>query len=115
MVNYVLGQQHPLINNLVPAIAPDLGENNRCALLGHNRHPNLPQTIEIKYAMSSGGPIKLQLLDKAGHVLRTLVDDYRNKGSYTFNFIAPQWFVGPGTYQYRLMSGGQVFQREIRI
>jgi hypothetical protein len=61
------------------------------------------------------GPVRLQILDTAGHVLRTLVDDYRERGSYTFQFKAPDWYISPGMYQYRLQSGGQVFQRSLKV
>jgi uncharacterized protein (DUF1501 family) len=113
LVHYVMGQQQPIIGGLVPAIAPTLGDNGKCALLGHNPHPIQPTTIEIKYALMHNGPIRLQLLDKAGHVLRTLVNEYKPLGSYTFHFTPSEWFVMPGSYQYRLQSGGQIFQRNL--
>ena len=115
LVNFVMGQNHPTISGLVPAAAPLLGDNGKCALLGHNPHPLEPGTIEIKYAMMQNGPVRLQILDRAGHVLRTLVNEYKAKGAYTFNFKAPDWFVSAGQYQYRLQSGGQVFQRDLKV
>jgi uncharacterized protein (DUF1501 family) len=115
LVNFVMGQQQPIINGLVPAIAPALGDNGKCALLGHNPNPLQPANIEIKFAMMQNGPVRLQILDKAGHVLRTLVNEFRPIGSYTFQFNPVEWFVPPGIYQYRLQSGGQVFQREFKI
>jgi hypothetical protein len=65
--------------------------------------------------MLQNGPIRLQILDQAGHVLRTLFNDYKAIGSYTFNFAPLEWFLAPGAYQYRLQSGGQVFQRAIKV
>jgi uncharacterized protein (DUF1501 family) len=116
LTNYVMGQQQfPILNGLVPPIAPSVGDNNKCALLGHNPHATLTDTIEIKYSVMKEGPLRLQILDKAGNVLRTLVDEYETPGSYIFNFKASDWFLPAGTYKYRLMSGGQAFQREIRI
>ncbi|MBP6828183.1 MAG: DUF1501 domain-containing protein [Saprospiraceae bacterium] len=116
LVNYVMGQQSfPVLSGLVPPIAAALGDNNKCALLGHNPKPSAPGTLEIKYAMLQSGPMRLQVLDKAGHVLRTLVDNYMEKGSYVFDFLPSDWFLSPGTYEYRLQSGGQLFQREIRF
>ncbi len=116
LVNYVMGQQQfPLLNGLVPPIAPSIGDNDRCALLGHNPHKTLPDTVEIKYAIMKEGPLRLQILDKAGNVLRTLLDEYKTPGSYIFNFKASDWFLPPGAYKYRLMSGGRAFQREIRV
>jgi uncharacterized protein (DUF1501 family) len=115
VVNFVLGNDRPRINGLVPAATPLIGDNGKCALLGHNPSPALPGTIEIKYSMMQAGPVRLQLLDTAGHVLRTLVSDVRERGSYVFNFKAQDWFLPPGEYQYRLQSGGQVFQRPLRV
>jgi uncharacterized protein (DUF1501 family) len=115
LVNFVMGQTHPTLSGLVPAAAPILGDNKQCTLLGHNPHPTQPGAIEIKYAMLQNGPIRLQILDQAGHVLRTLFNDYKAIGSYTFNFAPLEWFLAPGAYQYRLQSGGQVFQRAIKV
>lgn len=115
LVNFVMGQQQPLIPGLVPAASPALGDNGKCVLLGHNPHPLDSALVEIKYAMMQNGPVRLQILDKAGHVLRTLVNEYKPIGSYTFPFNPAEWFLAPGVYQYRLQSGGQVFQRDIKI
>lgn len=116
LVSFVMGQQQfPIIGGLVPAMTPATGDNDKCALLGHNPHPTLSGTVEIKYAIMKEGPLRLQILDKAGNVLRSLLDEYKTPGSYIFNFKASDWFLSPGTYQYRLQSGGQAFQREIRI
>lgn len=115
LVNFVLGQQHPTINGLVPAIVPTLGDNDKCALLGHNPAPDDINAIEIKYAMMQNGPVRLQILDTAGHLLRTLVNEYRDRGAYTFRFRPADWYLSPGQYQYRLQSGGQIFQRGIKL
>ncbi len=114
LVNFVMGQQQPIINGLVPVNTPNLGDNGQCALLGHNPSP-LPGAVEIKYAMLQDGPVRLQLLDKAGHAIRTMVNEFRSRGSYTFQFRPSDWYVGPGVYQYRLQAGGQVFQRELKV
>lgn len=115
LVKFVMGQPHETIDGLVPAIEAAKGDNEKCALLGHNPDPGEAGVIEIKYAMLQDGPVRLQILDKAGHVLRTLVNEYKEKGSYTFRFKAPEWYIAPGTYKYRLMASGQVFQREIKV
>ncbi len=115
LVDFVLGAEHTRLNGLVPSTVPFTGENGRCALLGHNPHPTSPATMEIKYAMMQDGPLRLQLLDKAGHVLRTLVNEYKDRGSYTFALHPPAWFVPPGEYRYRLQAGGQIFQRAIQF
>jgi hypothetical protein len=65
--------------------------------------------------MMQNGPVRLQILDSAGHVLRTLVSEFKNRGSYIFEFKPSDWYLSAGVYQYRLQSGGQIFQREIKI
>jgi hypothetical protein len=115
LVNFVMGQAHPTVSGLVPPAAPFLGDNGKCVLLGHNPHAAEPSTIEIKYAMMQGGPIRLQILDSAGHVLRTLLNEFKDRGSHSFLFKPSDWYVTPGLYQYRLQTGGQVFQREMRV
>ena len=114
LVNFVMGQQQPIISGLVPVTPPNVGDNGQCALLGHNSSP-LPGVVEIKYAMLQDGPVRLQLLDKAGHAIRTLVSEFKSRGSYTFNFRPSDWYVGAGVYQYRLQAGGQVFEREMKV
>ncbi|MFN0015033.1 MAG: DUF1501 domain-containing protein [Saprospiraceae bacterium] len=115
LVNFVLGKPRPTIGGLLPPAPPALGDNGKAALLGHNPHAQEPGNFLIKYALTHGSAVRLQLLDKAGHVLRTLVSDFVPKGSHTFVFRPANWYLPPGTYQYRLMANGQVFQREIRF
>ncbi|MCC7466805.1 MAG: DUF1501 domain-containing protein, partial [Saprospiraceae bacterium] len=115
LVNFVLGESHPVMDGLVPAISPALGDNDKCALLGHNPYPENAGDVEIKYAMLQGGPVRLQLLDSAGHLLRTLVNEFKDRGAYTFRFRPADWYISPGEYQYRLQSGGQVFQRSFKV
>jgi uncharacterized protein (DUF1501 family) len=113
LVNFVMGQTHQVIGGLVPAVAPAAGDNGKCVLLGHN--PGIAGSIEIKFAMLQNGPLRLQLLDPAGQVLRTVLNETRPAGSYTFLLKPSDWLLSPGTYQYRLQSGGQVFQRSLKI
>jgi uncharacterized protein (DUF1501 family) len=115
LTQYVLGQPTTKINGLVPAWPPNLGDNGKCALLGHNAHPVMFGAFEIKFSITQGSAVRLQLLDNAGHVLRSLIDEFMPKGSHTFLFRPADWIIAPGTYQYRLRAAGQVFQRTIRI
>lgn len=115
LVNFVMGKENPTIPDLVPSATPVIGDNGACALLGHNPSLAMPGVIEIKFALKQDGPIRLQILDGAGHPLRTLVNEFKPRGSHTFNFRASDWYLGPGSYQYRLQSGGQVFQRALKV
>lgn len=115
LVRYILGQPMSTIGGLVPAIPAPAGDNGNCALLGHQPHPTAPGAFEIKYALTQGSAVRLQILDLGGHVLRTVISDFRPKGSHTFVFNPAEWYLPPGNYQYRLLASGQVFQREIRL
>ncbi len=113
LVNYVLNRNSKPLAGLVPALPPALGDNGRPALLGHNPHPSQPGAYVIKFAIQQGSPVRLQILDAAGHVLRTLVSEYKAAGSYTFTFAPAQWYLPAGRYRYRLMANGQVFERSL--
>jgi uncharacterized protein (DUF1501 family) len=115
LVNFVLGQQHPIIDGLVPAVAPIPGDNETAVLLGHNPSLVEARITEIKYSMLQDGPLRLQILDNAGHTLRTLINEYKGRGSYTFQLRPSDWYLSPGVYQYRLQSGGKVYQRAITL
>ena len=115
LVNFVMGKEHPRINGLVPALAPPLGSNGDCLLLGHNPDPAQVGSIEIKYSMLQDGNVRLQIVDPAGQVLRTLVNEFQRRGSYNFKFRPALWLLAPGNYRYRLQAGGKVFQREINV
>ena len=112
---YILGQPTPTIAGLVPALPPAPGGSNPGALLGHFPHPTLPGTIEIRYALGQDGDVRLLLLNMAGQAVRTLINTFQTKGSYTYLFKPAEWYVTPGTYLYRLQFGGQVFEREIVV
>jgi uncharacterized protein (DUF1501 family) len=115
LATFVLGRPTPTIPGLVPALAPALGDNDKCALLGHHQHADLPGVIEIKYAIMQEGDVRLQLLSRSGQVLRTLFSGVKPKGTHIYPFKPAEWHVEPGEYVYRLQSGGQVFERELRI
>lgn len=113
-INHVLGNDFDRLDDLLPSATPPVGSNDKAALLGHNPAKSTPGTIEIKYAIKAKGMVRLQLLDTAGHPLRTLVSDFRERGSYTLSFRPTDLFLPPGEYRYRLDTGGKVYGRKIR-
>ena len=114
VVDMVLGNtDFPLINGLVPAGSPSIGSNNRAALLGHQPGTEAG-TIDIKYSMLVRGNVRLQILDNAGHPLRTLLNEFKEKNSYTLNFKPSDFFLPPGQYIYRLETGGRIYARGIK-
>jgi len=114
VIDQVLGNQNfPIINGLLPESNPPVGSNNRAALLGHNPHPTLPNTIQIKYAMKERGNVRIQITNVAGQPLRTLVNEFQERGSYTLDFNPVTYFLSSGSYVYKLETGGSVFVRGI--
>lgn len=88
--------------------------NDPAALLGYNPAPGQPGIIQIKYAIKVKGPVRLQILDKAGHPLRTLVDEFKERGSYTVDFDPAAQYLEAGEYLYRLEADGEVFAQPIK-
>jgi len=82
-------------------------------LLAHHPAPGLPGIFHIKYALKTRGTVHLQILDKAGHPLRTLLEGAQERGSYTFEFDPAAFFLTPGSYLYRLESNGMVLTKPI--
>jgi hypothetical protein len=112
VTNNVLGQSFGTIPGLIPASSPPPPLNNPAALLGHNPG-NEPGTIALKYSLQRRGPIRLSILSTNGTGLRLLVDEFQERGSYTFQFRPIDYMLPPGNYRYRLEAGGRVFERGI--
>ena len=115
VIDNVLGNTNfPLVEGLLPESSPPVGSNNRAALLGHNPHPNIANAFQIKYAMKERGTVRIQITDMSGHPLRTLVNQFQERGSYTITFNPTMQFLPPGAYMYKLETGGRIFTRNIR-
>jgi uncharacterized protein (DUF1501 family) len=111
--NFVLGKDVSKINDLLPPSSPPLGSNGDAALLGHNPSLTKQGVIEIKYSIATRGTVRLQILDEAGHPLRTLQNEFKERGSYLFEFNPTEWFLPPGRYNYKMDTGGKVYARPI--
>ncbi|MCB0663318.1 MAG: DUF1501 domain-containing protein [Saprospiraceae bacterium] len=111
---FVLGNEIDKITGLLPESNPPLGANGDEALLGHAQSLEKPGVIEIKYALSRRGTVRLQILDKSGYPLRTLLYGFKDKGSHIFEFKPSEWFLPSGRYNYKLDTGGKVYARPIQ-
>ena len=87
----------------------------KAVLLGNN--PSLTQagTILIKYAILQRGLVRLQVLNSAGQVKATLLNNTLDPNSYTFPFKASDYGLPPGNYIYRLETGGKRYSRQLRV
>lgn len=115
IVDNVIGSDHNKINGLVPTLTPPIGLENTGALWGHNPSLTNLGDIEIKYSLGTRGNVVIQIQDMAGQTLRTILSDFKEKGSYTFTFNPNQYYLPNGNYQYRLLTGGKAYKRPIKI
>ena len=114
VVSHAVGHPMSPISNLVPSANPPLGSNESAALLGHQPSSLVAGNIAIKYAMLRRGTVRLRILNQAGSPLRTLISEFKEKGSYTFEFKPSDYFLPPGDYIYKLETGGKIYSRKIR-
>lgn len=110
--------QRPLGNGiagLLPPSSPPPPLNNPAALLGHHPAESEPGAISIKYSIQRRGQVRLSIMLPNGSALRTLVDEFQERGSYTFHFRPSRFFLAPGEYVYRLETGGRIYQRNLKV
>lgn len=113
VVNHVLGQNFPPIEGLLPGSSPPPPLNNPAALLGHNPGTEAG-TIALKYSIQRRGAVQLSIHTENGTLLRRMVDEFQDRGSYTFAFRPTDWLLPPGNYRYRLATGGRIYDRKIQ-
>ena len=64
-----------------------------------------PTTI-IHYEIPNDGLVTLKIYDELGKEVKTLVNQYQNKGKYDINFNASQ--LSSGIYFYQLKTGNDI-------
>lgn len=67
----------------------------------------------ISYTLCKNGKVKMDLCDMRGRILKTYVNDYKNKGTY-FQHLNTEKFSN-GVYLLRLKMGGQAIAQKINI
>ncbi|OWY20007.1 DUF1501 domain-containing protein [Sphingobacteriales bacterium UPWRP_1] len=115
VVNAIMGREFPLVPGLLPECTPSTGSNDLAVLLGHNPSLTEAGTILIKYAILQRGLVRLQVLNSAGQVKATLLNNTLDPNSYTFPFKASDFGLPPGNYIYRLETGGKRYSRQMRV
>ena len=88
------------------------------AALGQNfPNPFNPRTT-IRFSTARSGPVKLQVYDVRGRLVRTLVDESRPAGPYSEVWDGRDSRgagSAAGIYFYRLEAGGQVLQEKMTL
>lgn len=113
VADFVVGKERQVIQGLVPVKNPPVGTEEFKALLGHRKAANTSDTIEFYYSIHHDGQVILELIDESGQVIRVLQDVYKLKGSHTVEINTKKMAIRPGEYQYRLKTGGRIFERRI--
>jgi len=85
-------------------MAPGTAEPATDLVLGISLYPNpVVATSQLQYAVKSTGPVTVQLLDKNGSTLRTVVQaTSQEKGNYTQPLDLSE--LTSGTYFYKVMT-----------
>ena len=112
-VDYVLGGAFPTLDGLLPGGEAEIGANKYQALLGHNKKSPGSNYFIIKYAMQWRGDMRLSILSTSGQTLRILVNEFKEKGSYTYEFNPLELFLSNGSYLYKLETGGKIYVRPL--
>ena len=100
-----------------PSVAPAVTALN----LGQNFPNPFNPTTRIPFSITSGGldrPVRLEIFDMSGRLVRTLVDDARGGGEYQALWDGSDDSGRPapsGIYFYRLTDGGQKETRKLHL
>ena len=94
-------------NNAYLTVVTDVTENNNSIPKFYNlsqNHPNPfnPSTI-IRYDLPKEGMVTIKIYDILGREVKTLVNEYKNAGSYNVEFNASN--LSSGTYFYKITAG----------
>ena len=112
VTDFIIGNPIDTINGLVPAGTTPIGSNETAALLGH-QPANANGLIAIKYSIFRRGTVRILILDQAGHTLRTVMNEFKERGSYILQLDPASLLLPPGNYVYRLETGGKAYSRAI--
>ncbi|MBK9734362.1 MAG: DUF1501 domain-containing protein [Saprospiraceae bacterium] len=113
--DYIIGKDRSPIPNLVPVKNPAIGSEEFGALLGHKLSTENPENLQILFAMLHDGPVVLDILDRSGQVIRPIINEFRTKGTHTVSINTKKYALNKGEYQYRLKTGGKIYQRLLLI
>jgi hypothetical protein len=90
----------------------------RTVVLDQNEPNPFHRFTQIRYALTEPGPVRLEIFDAAGRVVRTLVDATQQEGVYTVSWDGrdnPGERVEPGVYFYRVQTGASSDSRKMIV
>lgn len=115
LTDAIMGSSQQRISNLFNACQPSTDAGDWAVLLGHQ--PDLEQSghIMLKYAVLNKGNVRLQILNTAGRAVVTLFNEFRETGSYIYDFVPAAYRLPAGEYIYQIEASGKQYSRLIRI
>ena len=97
---------------------PEIREQITNVRLFQNSPNPFRQQTNIKYQMPKAGPVKLQVYNIAGQLVRTLVNGEQQSGSYTIKWDRHDnndRLVSAGVYIYHLSAGDKTQSRKMIV
>jgi hypothetical protein len=87
-------------------------ENNATNEIMFNSYPNpFSDDTRISYSLTKQSKVVLELYNALGEKVKTFVNEYQPKNSYTYTFKAQEEGLSPGMYLLRITAGEQIFSR----
>lgn len=91
---------------------------NKQVVPGHfsleQNYPNpFNPSTKISYTIPEGKFVRLKIYDMLGKEISTLVDEYKEAGSYTLQFDAS--LLPSGVYIYRIQAGEFIYSRKLML
>lgn len=81
----------------------------------YDLHQNFPNpfnpSTEIRFDVSKSGVVKMKVYDESGKEIYTLVNGYKNPGSYSVKFDASS--LSSGIYYYVMETGGNIMTKKM--
>lgn len=84
----------------------DDDKNDLSSFKLYQNYPNpFNPTTRISWHSAESGWHSLKIYDMLGNEIITLIDEYREAGSYELNFDAAKYYLASGIYYYKLTAG----------
>lgn len=98
--------------NDVASLNSGVGELDQFNLSQNYPNPFNPTTV-IHYEIAADALVTLKIYDELGREVKTLVNQYQNKGKYDINFIAVN--LSSGIYFYQLKAGNFISTKKMLL
>ena len=115
VVDYAMGERFQRLPNLIANPCTTNREETPEILLGHGISGDNLDIPEIRYGVLQPGIVKIEVLNQEGQQLVTLVNEHHSPGTYNFQLPAQQFPFPPGSYFYKMHTGGKEYVRKMKF